>query len=192
MLPPAGLLDQLAAQGGLHGQQFTNVGYGATGYAFGGGQPTYMNFQPAVRRISTSPFMALEQNVLRLHGNKNATVDGGVCVGDSGSAAYLNVNGTEVAVGIVTLGGDQRCVANDPKFQTRHTLGTRFPRAVRLSAVSDRSTRCEGRPDCGARPSRPSVRVSTCGKCTSIQLTILAASTSARVREIPTRWRLRS
>ena len=117
VLPTAGLLDQLAAHGGLNGQQFTNVGYGATGYAFGGGKPTFVNFQPAVRRISTSPFMALEQNVLRLQANTNATGDGGICMGDSGSAAYLNVNGTEVAVGIVTLGGDAMCVANDPKYR---------------------------------------------------------------------------
>jgi hypothetical protein len=117
VLPTAGLLDQLAAQGGLRGQEFTNVGYGATGYSFGGGPPTLLNFQPAVRRISTSPFMALEQNVLRLQANTDATGDGGICVGDSGSAAYLNVDGTEVAVGIVTQGGDQRCVANDPKYR---------------------------------------------------------------------------
>ena len=117
VLPTAGLLDQLAAQGGLRGQEFTNVGYGATGYAFGGGQPTLVDFQPAIRRISSSPFMALEQNVLRLQGNTNATGEGGTCTGDSGSAAYLNVNSTEVAVGIVTLGSDQRCVANDAKYR---------------------------------------------------------------------------
>jgi hypothetical protein len=54
-LPTAGLLDPLAAQGGLHGQDFTNVGYGATGWALGGGQPTPIDFGTAVRRISTSP-----------------------------------------------------------------------------------------------------------------------------------------
>ena len=117
VLPTAGLLDQLAAESGLRGQQFTNVGYGATGYAFGSGKPTLVNFQPAVRRISTSPFMALEQNVLRLQANTNTTGDGGTCTGDSGSAAYLDVNGTEVAVGIVTLGSDNRCVANDAKYR---------------------------------------------------------------------------
>jgi hypothetical protein len=48
-----------------------------------------------VRRISTSPFKALEQNVLRLQGNTNATGEGGTCFGDSGSASYLNVDGTD-------------------------------------------------------------------------------------------------
>src|SRR5213596_3608905 len=56
VLPTAGLLDQLAAKGGLLGQDFTNVGYGATGFAFGGGAPTFVDFFAAVRRISTSPF----------------------------------------------------------------------------------------------------------------------------------------
>jgi Trypsin len=118
VLPTAGLLDQLSAKGGLKGQDFTNVGYGASGFAFGGGRPTLVDFRPvATRRVSTSPFKALEQNVLRLQGNTNATGEGGTCTGDSGSAAYLNVNSTEVAVGIVTLGGDSVCVGNDPKYR---------------------------------------------------------------------------
>jgi V8-like Glu-specific endopeptidase len=118
VLPTAGLLDQLAAQGGLLGQDFTNVGYGATGFAFGGGAPTPIDFQPtATRRVSTSPFMALEQNVLRLQGNTNATGEGGTCLGDSGSARYLNVNGTDIAVATVSLGSDQRCVANDANYR---------------------------------------------------------------------------
>lgn len=118
VLPTAGLLDQLAAQGGLNGQDFTDVGYGATGYAFGGGRPTKVDFLPtATRRVTTSPFKALEQNVLRLQGNTNATGEGGICYADSGSATYLNVNGTEVAVGTVTQGGDSRCVGNDPFYR---------------------------------------------------------------------------
>lgn len=117
VLPTAGLLDRLAAQGGLQGQVFTNVGYGATGLSFGGGAPQLVGFDDAVRRVSTSPFMALEPNVLRLSGNTNATGTGGTCTGDSGSASYLNVGGTETAVAIVTLGSDARCVANDAKYR---------------------------------------------------------------------------
>ena len=116
-LPTAGLLDQLAAQGGLVRQDFTNVGYGATGVASGGGAPTITGFDPPVRRISTSPFQSLEPNVLRLHGNTNSTGEGGDCVGDSGSASYLNVDGADIAVAIITLGGDQRCVSNDPRYR---------------------------------------------------------------------------
>jgi len=117
VLPTAGLLDRLAAHNGLQGQDFTNVGYGATGYDFGGGQPTPVDFDQAVRRISTSPFMALEPNVLRLQGNTNVTGAGGTCFGDSGSASYLNIAGTEVAVAIVSRGSDQRCVANDSHYR---------------------------------------------------------------------------
>ena len=117
VLPTAGLLDQLAAKGGLLGQDFTNVGYGATGYAFGGGAPTLVGLNPAVRRISTSPFMALEQNVLRLQGNTNATGEGGICFADSGSASYLNVGGTDVAVAIASPPSDRMCVANDSHYR---------------------------------------------------------------------------
>jgi hypothetical protein len=117
VLPTAGLFDQLAAKGGLTGQDFTNVGYGATGYSFGGGAPTLVHFNPAVRRISTSQFMALEPNVLRLQANTNATGEGGTCFGDSGSARYLNVGGTDIAVAIVSLGSDSRCVANDANYR---------------------------------------------------------------------------
>jgi hypothetical protein len=117
VLPTAGLLDQLAAQGGLRDQDFTNVGYGATGWAFGGGPPTLVDFTSAVRRVSTSPFMALEPNVLRLLGNGQTAGEGGTCVGDSGSARYLNVGGTDLAVAIVSLGGDARCVANDANYR---------------------------------------------------------------------------
>jgi hypothetical protein len=61
--------------------------------------------------------MALEPNVLKLQGNTNATGEGGTCVGDSGSASYLNVAGTPVAVAIVSLGSDTRCVANDSHYR---------------------------------------------------------------------------
>jgi hypothetical protein len=117
-LPTLGLLDQLAAKGGLHDADFTNVGYGVIGYAFGGGPPSVIDFDQAVRRVSTSPFKALEQTVLRLQGNTNATGEGGTCFADSGSAAYLDVNGTHVAVGVVGgANGDSRCEGNDPSYR---------------------------------------------------------------------------
>jgi hypothetical protein len=117
VLPTAGLLDQLAAKGGLRGQDFTNVGYGATGYDYGGGRPTLIDFDPAVRRISTSPFMALEKNVLRLQMNANATFEGGTCVGDSGGPHFLTVAGTEVDVANVSQGGDKQCQANGANYR---------------------------------------------------------------------------
>jgi Trypsin len=118
VLPTAGLLDQLAAQNALKDADFTNVGYGATGWAFGGGQPTLVDFSTnVVRRVSTSPFAALTQNVLKLQGQSEATDEGGICIGDSGSARYLNVGGTDVAVAIVSLGGGGRCGGNSSNYR---------------------------------------------------------------------------
>jgi V8-like Glu-specific endopeptidase len=118
VLPTAGLLDQLSAQGGLKDADFTNVGYGATGWDFGHGPPTLIDFfTNVVRRVSTSPFQALTQSVLKLNGNSASTNEGGTCVGDSGSARYLNVGGTDVAVAIVSLHNSGRCTANDSNYR---------------------------------------------------------------------------
>ena len=110
VLPTAGLLDQLAAQGGLRDQQFTNVGYGAIGLAYGGGKPVPV-FDP-VRRFSTSPFMALRNTVLLLLMNTNATGEGGMCFFDSGGPHFLNTGSGDVLVAITSLKGDLACVAN--------------------------------------------------------------------------------
>jgi secreted trypsin-like serine protease len=110
VLPTAGLLDQLAAQGGLRDQQFTNVGYGAIGLAYGGGKPVPV-FDP-VRRFSISPFMALRNTVLFLLMNANATGEGGTCFFDSGSPHFLNTGSGDVLVAVTSLKGDLACVAN--------------------------------------------------------------------------------
>jgi hypothetical protein len=117
-LPPAGLLDALAAQGGLHDQVFTNVGYGATDFALGGSKQP-VDFAVATRRVSTSPFQALEPAVLRLQGNDAATGQGGVCTGDSGSPRLLNVAGHDVAAAIVSAGGGTFCTGANPNFNYR-------------------------------------------------------------------------
>jgi hypothetical protein len=110
VLPTAGLLDQLAAQGGLLGQQFTNVGYGALGIAFGGGRPMpILDFE---RRFSTSPFMALRNTVLLLLLNANATGQGGTCNYDSGSPHFLNTGSGDVLVAVTSEQSDRVCAAN--------------------------------------------------------------------------------
>jgi secreted trypsin-like serine protease len=114
-LPTQGLLDQLAQRGRLRGQEFTNVGFGATGFSFGGGPPT-PDFS-FVRRVSTSPFQALEPTVLKLLHATQATGEGGTCLGDSGGPHFLDVNGSQVMVAINSLYGDHACVANT--FTTR-------------------------------------------------------------------------
>jgi secreted trypsin-like serine protease len=112
VLPAAGLLDQLAAQGGLRGQQFTNVGYGAIGIAYGGGQPVPVFDPVPTRRFSTSPFMALRNTVLFLLLNTNATGQGGTCAFDSGSPHFLSTGSGDVLVAVTSLLGDRACVAN--------------------------------------------------------------------------------
>ena len=110
VLPAAGLLGQLAAKGGLRGQQFTNVGYGAIGIAHGGGKPILiLDF---MRRFATPPFMALRNTVLLLLMNTHATGQGGNCIYDSGSPVFLNTGGRDVLVAVVSLKADQACVAN--------------------------------------------------------------------------------
>lgn len=104
-LPPAGYLDQRAAQGGLQGQLFENVGYGVEAF-FQRGPPRYRS--PLQRLLSESPFMALQPTWLGLLTNAYATGKGGDCVGDSGSPKF--VAGTNLIVATVTW-GDYVCIA---------------------------------------------------------------------------------
>jgi hypothetical protein len=110
VLPTAGLLDQLTAHGGLRSQQFTSVGYGAIGIARGGGKPDLI--KDFTRRLATPPFLTLRNTVLKLLLNTNATGQGGNCFYDSGSPVFLNTDGRDVLVAVVSLKADQACVAN--------------------------------------------------------------------------------
>jgi hypothetical protein len=99
-LPPAGLLDELAAQGGLLGQDFVNVGYGAD--ASRQGRPAFPF--DGVRKSSTSPFMSLTQAWLNLQQNTHKTGEGGACFGDSGSPVFLAGN---LSMAVATTTGAQ-------------------------------------------------------------------------------------
>jgi hypothetical protein len=107
-LPTAGLLDELTAQGGLRGMSFVNVGYGVV--------PTWKQGPPrivgpfGIRRTSMSPYMGLTQYWLKLLMNHDATGEGGVCFGDSGSPHFLMVDGAYIALA-TTTGGDPVCRA---------------------------------------------------------------------------------
>jgi Trypsin len=114
-LPPAGLLDRLAAKGGLRGQDFNVVGYGAPGIRFGGGRPEpIFDF---VRRVATSSFMSIDPTRLFLLINTNATGGGGACFGDSGGPEFLNVDGTDVLVSLTSQKSDQVCRALDVNYR---------------------------------------------------------------------------
>ena len=113
-LPSEGLLDELAAAGGLKGQLFLNVGYGVDatqrgvpGYTFDG-----------VRKVSKSLFQALEPAWLWLKMNQNATGEGGDCFGDSGSPKFFDGN-TRLIVATVTSGDNVcRSTSRDYRLDT--------------------------------------------------------------------------
>lgn len=106
-LPTAGLFDEMAAQNGLKGEQFTAVGYGLQESVYGGGYPT--NAFTRERWVSTSTYDALNPTWLRLSQN-NATGDGGTCYGDSGGPNFL---GTSDILAGITITGDSMCQATN-------------------------------------------------------------------------------
>lgn len=110
-LPPAGLLDDLAAQNALKDQIFLNVGYGVSANLTGIPQFEF----DGVRKVSESPFMALQPNFLGLLMNTHATEAGGDCFGDSGSPKFFKGN-TELIVAHVTL-GDAPCRATSWSYR---------------------------------------------------------------------------
>ena len=110
-LPRAGLLDDLTAHNGLKGQIFLNVGYGVD--ATLRGKPHY-TFD-GVRKVSQSPFQALERFWLWLNMNSHATGLGGDCFGDSGSPKFFDGN-TELIVATVTT-GDAVCRATSKDYR---------------------------------------------------------------------------
>ena len=104
--PTAGLLDGLAAKGGLRsGTVFDNVGYGVIPQ-HKKGRPGFTD--PPGRMFSTSRFMALTPAYLKLNMNADLEDNGGVCFGDSGSPRFLHGTNTAVAI---TFGGDPICRA---------------------------------------------------------------------------------
>ena len=94
-LPDQGLLDGLAASGGLHGQSFRLVGYGAEPRQDGG--PSRL-FAPGYRQTGTAPFQALTPMHLRLQLTSAATGGAGLCPGDSGSPQFLGESNLAVSL----------------------------------------------------------------------------------------------
>lgn len=115
VLPTLGLLDGLAARGGLRGTVFTAVGYGLQNRVVGGGPPFFEDANPVPRMFAFSSFDALSPGYLRLSQNP-VTGDGGTCFGDSGGPNFLDVGGTTVLVAN-TITGDAVCRATNVVYR---------------------------------------------------------------------------
>jgi len=118
-LPPAGLLDALAARGGLTNQLFANVGYGTSATLTG--KPGFP--YDGVRKVSQSAFMGLRPTWLGLLMNSNATGLGGDCYHDSGGPKFLDGNPDMIVATVST--GDIPCRATswDWRLDTREARG---------------------------------------------------------------------
>ncbi|HET8548005.1 MAG TPA: trypsin-like serine protease [Bryobacteraceae bacterium] len=114
-LPPADLLDRLAAQNGLKGTIFTAVGYGVQNRVVGGGVPYFQDINPIPRMYAFSSFDSLNAGYIRLSQNP-ATGNGGTCSGDSGGPNFMNVNGTRILAAI-TITGDTVCRSTNVDYR---------------------------------------------------------------------------
>lgn len=110
-LPPAGLLDQMKANGTLKNQHFIAVGYGvARDDKTGGWHHLYSD---DARRFVEQSFHSLTKPWLTLSMNPS-TGDGGTCYGDSGGPHFLGDSNMTVAL---TVTGDRYCRATDVDFR---------------------------------------------------------------------------
>jgi len=114
-LPPAGMLDQMKADGSLSQSRFTSVGYGFRGYTNGPGGQTPVPSQ--ARLVSIGTFSSLSPNQLHLSQNP-ASGDGGTCNGDSGGPNLLGAGADETPIiAGLTSTGDTYCKATNVTYR---------------------------------------------------------------------------
>lgn len=114
-LPPAGLLDQMKADGTLNRALFTSVGYGIQEPERGAGGITH-DF-PMERWFAVGEFDALNATWLRI-AQTQATGDGGTCSGDSGGPQFLGAGTTETNTQVsITITGDLECFATNVTYR---------------------------------------------------------------------------
>jgi secreted trypsin-like serine protease len=114
-LPPAGLLDQMKANGTLNRTLFTSVGYGIQEPKTGPGGIT--SAFPMQRWYAVGEFDALNKTYLRISQNQ-ATGDGGTCSGDSGGPQLLGGGATETTTQVsITITGDVFCFATNVVYR---------------------------------------------------------------------------
>lgn len=111
-LPPEGYLDDLKSAGILKDTAIELVGYGVVpAWKQPGGTQTFFD---GVRRTSDGTIKGLTQAWLLFNQNHDATGEGGLCFGDSGSPQF--VAGTTMIVS-TTTGGDPNCRANSYNYR---------------------------------------------------------------------------
>jgi hypothetical protein len=114
-LPPAGLLDQMKADGTLNRALFTSVGYGIQEPQPGPGGIT--SAFPMERWYSVGEFDALNKAWLRI-AQTQATGDGGTCSGDSGGPQFLGAGASETTTQVsITITGDLFCFATNVAYR---------------------------------------------------------------------------
>lgn len=103
-LPRERELDALAVHGGLHGQDFTLVGYGTVPID----RTTEQRLVEGFRQVTTAPFQGLTPESLVLQATPEATDAGFACAGDSGGPQFLGASNLVVSlVGGVNRGRAQ-------------------------------------------------------------------------------------
>jgi hypothetical protein len=112
-LPSAGLLDALASDHTLVGQQVTTVGYGC-GRELKQKGPGAL-FCDTQRRAASESALSVHGDWLHLSQNP-ATGDGGSCFGDSGGPHFLGDETSNLVVS-TSVSGDRFCRASDQSFR---------------------------------------------------------------------------
>jgi hypothetical protein len=121
-LPTAGLLDELAAKGGLKKIPFEVVGYGVFFEQPESTPRTPTAVRDLTRRFTTAPLQNINGETVKLQeSDGDAKFGGGTCFGDSGGALLL----LGLLVGDTSWGGSQWCSGGAGGYQRTDTPDAR-------------------------------------------------------------------
>ncbi len=121
-LPTAGLLDELAAKGGLKKVAFEVVGYGVFFEQPESTPRTPTAVRDLTRRFTTAPLQNINGETVKLQeSDGDSKLGGGTCFGDSGGALLLD----GLLVGDTSWGGSQWCSGGAGGYQRTDTPDAR-------------------------------------------------------------------
>jgi secreted trypsin-like serine protease len=121
-LPTAGLLDELAAKGGLKKSAFEVVGYGVFFEQPETNPRTPTAVRDLTRRFTTAPLQNINGETVKLQeSDGDSKLGGGTCFGDSGGALLLD----GLLVGDTSWGGSQWCSGGAGGYQRTDTPDAR-------------------------------------------------------------------